>query len=307
MDYTNVEIEASRRKLYSLLGELPENRDTAVKYELCSREEREQYTLERLVLHLNGIEPVPAYFLKPKGIEGKAPVILYNHAHGGNYANGKDELITGASYLKAPFYGETLAKEGYAVLCTDAWGFGERRGRTETQLFKGMLWQGRVLWGMMVYDSIRALDYLETRSDVDMDRVGTMGISMGGTMSWWLSALDTRVKVCIDMCSMTDAKTLVEKNGLDGHGVYYYVPRLLKHFSTAQINALIAPRPHMSMNGKYDVLTPYEGFEKIDTELKKVYERFDAKDAWHLNQYSIAHYETSEMKAEALSFLRKWL
>lgn len=299
--------ESLKEKLYSLLGDLPESRGKTVKWDVCSKEENELFTLERLILDLNGIEPVPAYFLKPKGTTGKVPVVLYNHAHGGNYRNGKDELLSGADYLKWPFYGETLVKEGYAVLCIDAWGFGERRGRTETQLFKGMLWQGRVLWGMMVYDSIRALDYLESRDDVDINRVATLGISMGGTMSWWLSALDTRVKVCIDMCSMTDAKTLLELNGLDCHGVYYYVPGLLKHFSTAEINALIAPRPHLSMNGKFDALTPFMGIEKIDTYLKNVYKIFNAEAAWDLQIYNTGHFETTEMKAKGLEFLRKWL
>ena len=56
-------------------------------------------------------------------------------------------------------------------------------------------------------------------------RIGTLGMSMGSTMAWWLAALDERVKVTVDICCLTDFHTLVAKKGLAGHGVYYYVPR----------------------------------------------------------------------------------
>ena len=131
-----------------------------------------------------------------------------------------------------------------------------------------MLWQGQVLWGMMVYDSLRAVDWLVTRADVDAPRLATLGISMGSTMAWWLAALDERVKVTVDICCLTDFKTLLAKKNLSAHGVYYYVPRLLKHFTTAQINALIAPRAHLGLAGLKDTLTPVEGLDLIDGELQ---------------------------------------
>jgi esterase/lipase len=124
------------------------------------------------------------------------------------------------------------------------WAFGKRAGRSEQDIFKDMLWKGQVMWGMMVYDNLRALDYLESRDDVDMKRVATMGMSMGSTMAWWLAALDERIKVCVDLCCLTDFDELIKENGLSLHGIYYYVPDLRTHFTTSQINALIAPRPH---------------------------------------------------------------
>lgn len=68
---------------------------------------------------------------------------------------------------------------------------------------------------------------------------------MGGTMAWWSAALDERIKVCIDICSLTDYQTLIDVNGLSHHGIYYYIHGLLKHFTSTDINALIAPRPHL--------------------------------------------------------------
>ncbi len=295
-----------RQELYDLLGDLPP-RNRKISSKLISYEEREGYILEKLILDLNGIEPVPACFVKPLKSGKTTPCVLYNHAHGGNYVLGKDELINGRNALQNPSYAATLTSMGYSALCIDTWVFGERRGRTESEVFKEMLWRGQVLWGMMVYDNIRAMDYLVSRPDVDAGRIATMGISMGSTMAWWTAALDTRIKVCIDLCCLTDFEEIIKSRGLDGHGIYYYVPSLLKHFSTADINALIAPRPHLSIAGIYDLLTPPAGLDKIDRELKRVYGKMRAKQNWKLSKYDTGHFESAAMRAEVLAFLKKHL
>lgn len=298
--------EQSRSMLYSLLGDLP-----APSYEISARtvsiEECENYILEKLLLDLNGIEDVPAYFVKPKKIEERIPVILYNHAHGGIYDLGKDELLKGRTALQKPPYADLLTQLGYCALCIDTWAFGERRGMKELELFTQMLWSGQVMWGMMVYDSIRAIDYLVSRPEVDTERIGTMGISMGSTMAWWVSALDTRIKLCIDICCLTDFQALIDARNLERHGIYYFVPGLLKHFTTAEINSLIAPRPHLGLAGIYDLLTPPQGLDRIDMELKKVYTEEGAPDAWKLIRYNCGHMETVAMRQEIVSFLKKWL
>ena len=302
----NSEKENTRKELLNLLGELPDlNR--SISHELIGVEEREKYRLESLVLDLNGIEPVPAYFLSPLNGPSPRPAILYTHSHGHEYHIGKNELLHGRSYMYSPSYAEALTERGYSVLCIDHWGFGERMGRTETEIFKEMLWNGRVMWGMMVYDSLRSLDYLSGRTDVDNERIGALGMSMGSTMSWWIAALDTRLKVCVDLCCLTDFLALIESRGLDGHGIYYYVPGLLRYFTSARINSLIAPRPHLSLNGVYDPLTPVAGLDRIERELHDVYHEEGAPDAWQLLRYPTAHFETAAMRNKVLSFLDKWL
>lgn len=295
--------EEKRQKLYSLLGELPPRTAKISATPVCT-EERESYILEKLILDLNGIEAVPAYFSKPRNITSPAPAILYNHAHGGNYALGKDELIIGRGSLQNPPYAEFLASMGCCALCIDTWAFGERSTATESSIFKHMLWSGQVMWGMMVYDNLRAMDYLSGRSDVDPSRIGTAGLSMGSTMAWWTAALDERVKVCVDICCLTDYQALIDERGLDQHGIYYYVPSLLKHFTTAEINALIAPRPHLSLAGNLDGLTPPKGLDRIDGELKKAYAAEGAADAWKLLRYDVGHLETPEMRLEIKAFLK---
>jgi acetyl esterase/lipase len=298
--------EERRQQLYALLGDLPD-RSREISATKVDEERRDAYILEKLLLDLNGIEPVPAYFVRPLKSAGRIPAVLYNHAHGGDYVLGKDELLTGRSALVDPPYARALTDRGYAALCIDAWVFGERRGRSESETFKQMLWSGRVMWGMMVYDSLRAMDYLISRPDVDAHRLATVGISMGSTMAWWLAALDTRVKVCIDICCLTDFHALIDARGLDGHGIYYYVPSLLRHFTSSEINALIAPRAHLSLAGNFDRLTPPDGLTRIDAELRKVYEAHNASEAWQLLRYNTGHFETAAMRARILSFLEHWL
>ncbi|GMV80678.1 MAG: hypothetical protein AMXMBFR7_18620 [Planctomycetota bacterium] len=298
---------AQRAKLYGLLGDLPP-RKRPLHVRTLAVEEREAYVLERLVLDLNGMEPVPAFLTRPKRGRAPFPVVLYNHYHGGEYKNGKLELIEprGVFGNRRP-YGEELALKGIACLALDHWNFGERYSRAESELFKELLWKGQVLWGLMVYDNLRAVDYLCSRKDLDVRRIGTLGLSMGSTLAWWTAALDERVKVCVDLCCLTEYRELIETRGLDGHGIYYYVPGLLKHFEAADINALIAPRAHLSLNGNYDKLTPPRGLDKLDRALKRVYKRAGAPDAWKLFRRDVAHYETAEMRAEVLAWLDRWL
>jgi dienelactone hydrolase len=300
------ELKGRRKELYNLLGDLPESR-RKIGASKIDEEERDNYILEKLVLDLNGIEDVPAYFTRPKGKQPPFATILYNHAHGGDYQLGKDELLNGRKLLGQPPYAEALARQGYAAICIDHWVFGERHGRTESATFKEMIWHGKVLWGMMVYDSIRAVDYLVSRKDVDKNRIGSLGLSMGSTMAWWLAALDTRIKVCVDICCLTDFHELIEHRGLDEHGIYYYVPSLLKHFTTTEINKLIVPRPHLSLAGIFDPLTPADGLEKIDKNLKKAYSAAKASDAWRMVRYRTGHFETADMRARIMAFLKKYL
>ncbi len=296
----------SRRRLYQLLGDLPD-RHRPIQAETVSVERREKYQLEKLRLDLNGEEIVPAYFVKPLDAQGALPTVLFNHSHGGKYYLGKDELLQGNSYMATPPYAEELTRLGCAVLAVDHWLFGERSGREEIDLFKETLWRGQVLWGKMVYDSLRAVDYLTTRPDVDASRLATLGMSMGSTMAWWLAALDTRIKVCVDICCLTDFDALIAHKGLKGHGIYYYVPGLLKHFSTSDINRLIVPRPHLALAGRRDELTPVDGLERIDRDLKAAYAQAGAPEAWKLVLSDEEHLETPEFRREVLAFLKTHL
>jgi acetyl esterase/lipase len=295
-----------RRELYSLMGDLPD-RQRPIAGRQRSEVTRDGFVLETWDLDLNGIETVPAYVARPSGAAGRRPAVVFNHSHGGGYTIGKQELLDGRTYLQPEPYARALTGLGYTVLCIDHWVFGERSHTSELDTFKAMLWQGRVLWGMMVYDSLRGLDWLAARADVDAARVATVGMSMGSTMAWWLAALDERIKVTVDICCQTDFQTLLEKKGLGGHGVYYYVPALLKHFTTSEIDALIAPRAHLALAGLQDKLTPVEGLELIDRNLTRVYAEAGHPERWAMRRYDVGHQETAEGRQEVLAFLQRFL
>jgi len=295
-----------RAELYGLLGDLPERR-RPVTGRKTGESERDGYILETWVLDLNGFEPVPAYVARPRGASGRLPAVLFNHSHGGGYTIGKKEFVEGRSYMSAKPYAKELTEQGYVAMAIDHWIFGERSGTTELDMVKLMLWKGQVLWGMMVYDSLRAVDVLLERADVDASRVATLGMSMGSTMAWWLAALDERIKVTVDICCLTDFDSLIAAKGLGHHGIYYYVPGLLKHFTTSGINALIAPRPHLGLIGLQDNLTPIAGVDRIERELTAEYTRQGHPERWKLLRYDVAHQETAEGRREIVAFLKQWI
>ena len=248
------------------------------------------------------MEPIPGVFLKPLQAKAPFPAVLYNHAHGGDYTLGKTELLEGRDALRHA-YGAELTKRGYAVLSIDAWCFGERQGRTESAVFKELLWKGKVLWGMMVFDTLKAFDYLATREDVQADSIVSIGISMGGTMALWSTALEPRIKACVDLFSLCEYEALIAQQNLDKHGIYYYVPALLKYFSAVELNQLTLPRPRLCVVGRHDRLTPIEGAQSLDQTMRSQADATDHPESWQLLITETGHFETEYSHQQVLSFL----
>ena len=301
--------ERQRKELWGLLGDLPWKHQ-AKALRLVKKEDHDTYTLERLVLDLNGVEDVPALLLIPKKREERAPGLLFIHWHAGMYDLGKEELLKGVEVQ--PAYAPVCAEKGIVTLAIDSWCFGERKREAdghqgEQDAFKLMLWRGQVLYGMMMFDEFRAMDYLASRPEVDAKRLGALGMSMGATKAWWLAALDPRVKVCMDVCCLTDYEELIKAHGLKEHGIYYYVPSLLKHFQTADINELIVPRAHLSVNGRRDALTPPAGVEKIRDRLLPLYRKYGKESDCHIELFDCEHQELPEMRKLILEWMDREL
>jgi dienelactone hydrolase len=291
-----------KTKLLQLLGENISCQDLAGT--LLSREEHQGFYLESLVLSLNLIEKVPAYFAYPK-TQGPHPLVLFSHSHGGNFSHGKEELVVSSVYLQPTPMIEEFIKLGFAVGCIDQWGFGERSGKKESQLVKEALLYGYTLWGLRLFDSQRFLEYLLHRNEVDTQMVVTLGMSMGGMLSWWLAALNPKITTVVDLCGQVHLETLVKKGGLDHHGYYYYIPGLLKETSTLAIQQLIAPRARLSLTGRADTLCPLEGVAYLNRELAKTYHENFASKNWQSQVVSGGHQETKEMRAKWKIFLNE--
>ena len=300
--------EKRRQELWGLLGDLPPLRTPRAT--LLKTEKRPGYTLEHLVLDLNGIEAVPALLLLPDQRREPAPGLLYVHSHGDDYDMGKEELLIGLDIL--PAYAPVCAEKGLVTLAIDSWCFSQRKHqpdgqRGEQDAFKLMLWRGQVLWGMMMFDEVQAVSYLAGRPEVDPQRIGTFGLSMGATKSWWLAALDPRVKLCIDLCCLTDYEELIKIDNLAGHGIYYYVPNLLKHFQAHEICELIVPRAHLGLNGRHDILAPAAGVQRIRDHLLPLYASHGRPAACHIELFDCGHEETPEMRKQVLASLDRHL
>lgn len=304
---------ALREDLIRVMGELPP-RPKVPQVEIVSREDKGTYTLEKFNFENGEGATVPGYFLIPK--EGKAPypAIYYCHWHGGNYDLGKQEIFTTHHTPEIP--ADALIKAGYVVMAIDAYCFGERSGQgpggpqekggqEELSTSKRELWFGRSLWAMMVRDDLMALDYLFSRPEIDKARVAVTGISMGATRSWWLMALDERIKTGVAVGCLTRYQDLISEEKLRAHGIYYFVPGILNHFDTEAIVSLIAPRPVLFMTGDSDIGSPVTGIKKIEEKVKPVYSLYKKQDDFENIIYpNTGHVYTPDMWNRMLQWMK---
>jgi dienelactone hydrolase len=291
---------AARARLWELLGTRPPAAVTAARR--LGVDESGPVAIERWVLALDAGEPVPALLTRP--VQGEARgLVVYHHAHGHRFETGKDELLHGRPALQQPAYGPALARRGWAALAIDHRGFGERRHTPERALFKRALWEGATLLGLRIADAVAATGW--ARSDLRFAGrpLAAFGFSMGSTIAWWSAALDPRVDAVVEMCCLSEFGPLLDSGGYDLHAEYFFVPGLLREFTAASINALIAPRPHLSLAGRDDPLTPPAGLEAIDRELREACARAGAPRAWRQSVHPTGHGETPAMRAEVLAFL----
>jgi dienelactone hydrolase len=305
------ERDAVRRTLLECLGEMPARPDPA-KVKVVSREDKGEYWLERFEF-FNGVDMnVPGILAIPKNVKGKIPVVIGMHGHSGS----KNEYLPNPENELS--LGWMLVKAGFAVAAIDGYFNGERvmqgpRGKLEKDaygqemsLFKLHLWQGRTLWGMMLRDEQCLIDYLETRPELDKSRIGGTGMSMGCTRAWWLAAIDDRVQTIVGVACFTRYTELLAHG--KSHGIYYFVPGLLKHFDTEAILACVAPRPMLQLSGDQDHNAPPDGVEVLEQKLAKVY-ALHGKPA---NFRSILYYRTGheylpEMRHEMVAWFQKHL
>ena len=161
---------------------------------------------------------------------------------------------------------------------------------------------------MMVRDDLMALDYLCSRKEVDKDSIGVTGMSMGSTRSWWLAALDERIKAAVCVACLTRYQDLIAAGRLREHGIYYFVPGVLKHFDTEAVVSLIAPRPLLTLTGDQDGGSPVSGVKTINSFVAGVYRLYGKEECFRGVVYpAVGHCYTAEMWQEALSWLDRWL
>lgn len=302
--------------LERLLGDIPA-RPKQLNVKTVFKKQMNGYILEKFLID-NGIDGwIPGYLAIPTNVKGRVPVVLGMHGHSSSKEN-----IFGISSGTAQDVLALLISKGYAIMAIDSYFNGERRGtgpagELETQekgadqeasQFKINLWFGRSLWGMQLRDEQIALDYLNSRPEIDSERIGAEGMSMGSTRAWWLAAIDKRIKVVVGVACFTRYQELIEQRELKAHGIYYFVPGMLQHFDTEAVMGLIAPRPFLALTGDSDGGSPISGMKILEKKLGSVYSLYDQKDKFKSIIYpETGHVFTDDMKIEMLDWFEKYL
>ncbi|MCI0684798.1 MAG: alpha/beta hydrolase family protein [Gemmataceae bacterium] len=312
--WNNADRARTRATLLQCLGDMPPRPDPR-KVKVISKEEHDDYTLERFEFH-NGVDMiVPGILLIPRDRKGAVPAIIGLHGHGSSMASICTDLKNGQCV------GPILARRGYVVAAIDAAFNGERVGKgpagpkldkgaypQEMSLFKLYLLQGRCLWGMMLREEQCLIDYLETRPEVDKTRIGATGMSMGCTRAWWLAAIDDRIKAVVGVACFTRYTELIAHGNLRKHGIYYFVPGVFKHFNMEALHALIAPRPHLELSGDQDGGAPTDGIITFEEKLIPLYQLHGKPGNFRSVIYeNTGHEYLPEMRAEMAAWFEKHL
>ena len=298
------------------MGGFPARCDLAA--EVIRQETTDRFEAQWLRFSSEAGERVPGLFVKPRHGRGPWPVLV---ALPGGHRT-KDLMIFGHEQWPLPFEIESphhrfpveqlgnyeplpythFLEHGLAVMSIDARVFGARATERPDSLanrgaFTAASWaqyhllmrraltEGRSAAGMEVWDIIRALDYLATRDDVDGDKIGCMGFSMGGNLSWMAGIIEPRVKaVCVVSCLVTFEAAL--KYGRDA-GWYAWIPGIGKHTTRQELFSMMAPRPLISFEGDEDF--PPEARQPMIDEARATYKLLGAAENFQSVVYSGGH------------------
>ena len=152
-----------------------------------------------------------------------------------------------------------------------------------------------------VYDVMRAVDYLSEREEVDPKRIGCMGISGGGTITFFASALERRIKAAVVSGYFNTFKDSILSIS---HCMDNYVPGVLRYAEMYDIAGLIAPRPLFVESGTKDDIFPVEATRDSFGKAKRIYQAFGAQDRLGMEIFEGEH---SFHGVGAFPFLKRWL
>ncbi len=276
-----------RAKLTELLGGFPAR--TALKPQTIETKEFAAYRREKLVfMSRPGVEVV-AYLLTPKDKPSPHPTVVCVPGHG----RGVDDIVGidehGKDRTVKPAYQYDFAiqavEHGMAALAIEPMAFGCRRdartiakglGESACQPTAGSaLLLGQTMIGWRVWDVMRAIDFIETRKDLDAAKVGCMGISGGGTCTQFSSALDTRIKAAYVSGYLNTFRDSIMSVS---HCIDNYVPGILNWAENYDVASLIAPRYFFSEGGDKDPIFPVTATKFAFSKVKHTYEVFGVPD-----------------------------
>lgn len=291
-----------RGQLLYMLGLDPLPERTPLMPEIKGRLDRAEYRIEKLVFQsLPGLY-VTGNFYVPKNSVEPLPTILYLCGHAPHPLGAKFNYQDRAAWF---------AKHGFACLILDTLEFGEVPGihhGTHDLNMWNWLSLGYTPAGTEVWNAIRALDYLETRPEVDASRIGLTGISGGGAMTWYTAAVDERVAAAVPVCStITFGSQAAHWTAAGQCDCIYYHNTYLWDFP--MVAALIAPRPLLILSGQRDGDFPPDGYHEVFRRSKRIYDLYAESGSERIREIDadVGHTDAPLFLREARLWMHRWL
>lgn len=257
---------------------------------------------------------VPFYLLKPLDCGSSLPLVITTHGHG---KYGKDTyagISHGENDHRNMEEGERdialqAVRAGYVAIAPDQRAFAQTRMAKDikadnkcscrTMQMHAFLF-GRTLIGERVWDVKRLIDFAQTCSFIDSDRIAITGNSGGGTTSLFAAAMDTRITIAIPgsyFCTFEDSIGSIH------HCECNYIPGIMTLGEMYDIAGLIAPRPLLVVAGREDRIFPIEAVKKAYGKVVKMYETIGAGDRCELYIGDGGH---RYYKERVWDFVSKW-
>ena len=257
--------------------------------------ERGGLRVERLYLTTEADYEAPLIVAAPADSDGPLPAVLCLHGTG----QSKEGLLAE--------YGETLARHGYLVAVPDIRTFGEREDdyvfRAEVEIL-----EGRSLWGLMIWDTLRIADYVRTRPDVDPDRLGIVGHSLGGHTAQAVGSLDSGVAATVASCGIFSYERFFSPRGHSTfNNPYVCVPGILAEGDIYDIYAAQAPRPLMIAWAARDPLVPKEAIEDFLEFGTPLWTGLGNAEGLKVVREDVEHEFTPSMRSQAFEWFDRWL
>lgn len=294
-----------RKQLFEMLGLEPLPKKTDLKSVITGKVEQDEFTVENIHFQSMPGLYVTANLYIPKDIEKPVPAILYVCGHGPTKKNN----ISYGNKVSYQRHAAWFARHGYVCLIIDTLQMGEIEGIHHGTYRYDMWWwnsRGYTSAGVEAWNCIRALDYLQTRKEVDNDRIGVTGRSGGGAYSWWIAALDDRIKVAVPVAGITDLQNHVVDGCVEGHCDCMYIVNTYR-WNYPIVAALVAPRPLLISNSDKDTIFPLDGVVRVHEKVREIYRLYDADDKLGLQITEGPHKDTQELRVHAFVWFNRFL
>ena len=308
---------------------LPPPRAEAYDMKILESEKRDGYTAYKIEFNLTKYSRIKAYLLVPDG-EGPHPGIVALHDHGAHFTIGKEKMVRpfgvdqsvlddsdawADNLYEGQYVGDYLAQNGYVVLSTDALMWGERgckEGSDNTHLASvagNMLLLGRNLASWMTYEDSYATEFLASLPEVDADRIGCTGLSMGGYRTFMLAALSPLIKASVGVCWMTTQDAMMDwKYGRHERGGFANnLGGVFAQLDYPHIASLACPNAMMLINGETDKLFKPHAVRQCYDTMHQVWDSQGVGDKLETHLLPQGHEMPKSVQEMMLRFLDKYL